>query len=292
MAHAVEVHTNGHAPALNETLLADPKAKWPPILRADGTPFPHDGRSVAIIGMSKRSTYLAPRDFKEWCWFSLNNAHKHLQMPPDNFLWSEMHTPEWVRSRKSFQESDWKFLAEEAPKRNITVFSLKHVPEWPTSVEYPRARIRATYPRVPWDSSMANQLALAIEMVRDGIFKPRIGIWGVDMLDDYSKQGPGFGYLVAQAEFLGIEIVLPKGSAMFKQPFEYGYDDPILLARQTQLETREQELQAYTQNLHQNKQALESQLAALNTQISQAQGAIGENAYQRKNWTINEGERD
>ncbi len=248
--------------------------------------IPYDGRSICLVGMSMRTMPVAPfKEVKEWSIFSLNNAHRFI---PRQDLWSEMHSPEHVKKRKSFTDDDWKFLTT----TKVPVFSKKHYDEWPTSVELPMARLEEMFPRMPWTSSMAYMLAVSAALIQDGLYAPRIGIYGIDMLDDYSFQGPGFGYLIAKVENMGIQIVLPRGSAMFRQPFKYGYDEQELLRRETQLETRSQELKANIEQMSKEREELAAKVGRVDTVLNSLKGSLGENEYQRRNFLLGPNERE
>lgn len=254
--------------------------KWPKI------DLPYDGRGICLVGMSMRTMPIAPfKETTDWSIFTLNNAHRFV---PRVDMLSEMHSPEHVRKRKSFTDEDWKWLTT----TKVPVISRRHYEEWPTSYELPIERLKEMFPRMPWTSSMAYMLAFAACLVQDGLYAPRIGIYGIDMLDDYSFQGPGFGYLIAKVESMGIQIVLPRGSAMFRQPFMYGYDEQELLRRETQLETRSQELRANIEQMQKERDELAAKVNRVDTVLMSLKGSLGENEYQRRHFLLGPNERE
>lgn len=86
----------------------------------------------------------------------------------------------------------------------------------PTQVFYPKKQMEDMHTKAFFTSQIAWMLALAIEE------RPaQIGIWGVEMAEEYSEQKQGCLHFIALARLLGIDVVLPSGSELSKYPAPY-----------------------------------------------------------------------
>lgn len=86
----------------------------------------------------------------------------------------------------------------------------------PTQVIYPKKQMEDLHTKAFFTSQISWMLALAIEE------RPAtIGIWGVDMADEYSEQKQGCLHFIALARLLGINIELPSDSLLLKIPLPY-----------------------------------------------------------------------
>ena len=96
----------------------------------------------------------------------------------------------------------------------------KH-PELQNSVAYPREEITERFGPY-FTSTIAYMVALAITEEPEFI-----GVYGVDMATagEYYDQRPCCEFLLGIAAGMGIEIGIPKSSALLKSPWIYGFDN-------------------------------------------------------------------
>jgi hypothetical protein len=85
-----------------------------------------------------------------------------------------------------------------------------------TQVFYPKKEMEAKHGIAFFTSQISWMLALAIEEM-----PAKIGIWGVDMAEEYSEQKNGCLHFIALARLLGISIELPSDSELLKVPLPY-----------------------------------------------------------------------
>lgn len=91
--------------------------------------------------------------------------------------------------------------------------------DWKAIVRYPRERVLNRWPRRMWfSSSISWTLALAIE---EGATE--IGMWGIDLEagEEYISQFIGCAFMIDVARLLGIDIALPKGCGLMRDPAPY-----------------------------------------------------------------------
>jgi hypothetical protein len=114
----------------------------------------------------------------------------------------------------------------------------------PTQVMYPKKEMEALHGVAFFTSQIAWMLALAIEE------RPaRIGIWGVDMEEEYSEQKQGCLHFMALARLLGIDIELPSDSLLAKVPLPYPdryatKEAMTLLKKREQIEAQLKDIQS------------------------------------------------
>lgn len=247
-------------------------------------------KSIALLAHSKRTLDLAPVRDPEWVTFGLNNIYRFV--PAVNVA-IQIHTPEYLAAHPAYSKEDLRYYET---LKDTPVIAQQHFPAWPTSEPMPIARLQERFPRVPWTSTMAYMMGLAILWIEDGAFpgslgekcRParRFGLWGFDTLDDYSTQGPAAAYLVAEADRAGIECVIPKASGFLRQPFLYGYEAKKNALRRRQIDTRIAELQQARQQLAAKLGQKQQEISQLQQRVLVYDAQILENQYQRKNWTV------
>jgi hypothetical protein len=251
-------------------------------------------RSIALCAHSQKTRDLAPITDDNWVIFGLNNLHRFVAR---GHLWIQIHSPEYLARHPAYSKEDIAFYES----MQITLFAQKHYPQWPTSTPLPLERLRQRFPRIEWDSTMCYMVGLAVLMIEDGEFpgelgkvalpERRFGMWGLDMLDNYAQQGPNVGYLIGQAEAVGIEVVVPSGAGFFRRGYTYGFEEKAIGKRRTQLDTREAELTGLKQQVVAKSANLQNEINVINQRILALDGAIEENKYQRRNFVPEDDER-
>lgn len=249
--------------------------------------------SIALGAHSLRTRDLGPWKDDDWLVFGLNNLHRFV---PRGHMWIQIHSPEYLANHPAYSKEDIGFYQT----MNIPLFAQKHYPQWPTSIPMPKNELKKLFPRITWDSTMLYMAGLAVYMIRENwlpaplneghTLEKRFGMWGLDMLDNYAKQGPNMGYLIGQAEAWGIEVVVPSQSGFFRRTWDYGYDEKEIGKRRSQLETRKTELGTSLQQLSVKSQSMTAELNSINQRIIATQAAIGENDYQLKNFVMEDDE--
>lgn len=250
-------------------------------------------KSIALGAHSMRTRDLLPVNDDEWIIFGLNNLHRFI---PRGHLWIQCHSPEYLAKHPAYSKEDITFYES----MKIPLFTNKVYPQWPTSTRIPIERLQQKWPRINWDSSMCYMVGLSILMIEEGWFPgdlndecvpaKRFGMWGLDMLDNYAKQGPNVAYLISYADHVGIEVVVPRQAGFFRRTWIYGFDEKAIGQRRSQIETRKVELNTSLQQLNAKAQGLTGELNNINQRIIALQAAMGENEYQLKNWVLEDDE--
>ena len=203
-------------------------------------------RKVAILGSATSTLGLCPwedESLEIWglAWRNLPRADRVFDLHPGNFD---------VETRKNVQKNyETRLKALKVP-----VYLCNEHPKIPNSVRYPiEAILKMMGPELDpfcdgqyFASSIAFLIALAIYEQVD-----EIHLYGLDFVADgeYEHQRPNTEYLIGIARGKGIQVFIPKGAAVCKFSYIYGYqlpDDPgilnraVLLDRLKQYKTRHQ----------------------------------------------------
>lgn len=109
--------------------------------------------------------------------------------------------------------------AKELAARDIPVYMQEHYPEIPLSVPYPLERITRKYGRY-----MTNTVSYMLALAIDEGFKT-ILMYGVDLVtnEEYRNQKGSVEYFLGLARGLGVDVFIPRGSALLKSKL-YGYE--------------------------------------------------------------------
>lgn len=107
-------------------------------------------------------------------------------------------------------------LAQVQPPKII--YTSAPVPEWPAHVVYPRDMMFAKYGRMWFTSQISYGIALALE---EGA--THIGCWGIDLEsgEEYISQFAGAKYFLQLARLAGVEVTLPVGCGLLRDPNPY-----------------------------------------------------------------------
>lgn len=282
-------------------------------------------KSIALLAHSQRTRDMGPLHDPDWIIFGLNNIYRFV---PPLHIAMQIHTPEYLAAHPAYSKEDIRYY--ETVK--VPVVAQKRYPQWPTSFPMPIGpkhnkfdpyairnatiyapadscplgcdgrNLRHRFPAVPWTSTMAYMMGLAVLWIEQGEFpeslgdqcRParRFGLWGFDTLDDYSTQGPAAAYILAEAQRSGIEVVVPAASGFLKEPFTYGFEAKKNAMRRRQIDTRKAELMGARQQLAQKLGQKQQELAQLQQRLMVYDAQIQENDYQRRNWTIDFDDED
>lgn len=144
--------------------------------------------------------------------------------------WFELHDMQTITDSEEDQKH-LKWLQAQPAGRPI--YMQEAHADIPAAVRFPLERVVKVFGRY-FTSSIGYMLALAILEGRDdslAVVDPEaaygwIGIYGIDLAADteYGDQRPNAEYLVGVAKGLGIEIVIPKESALLRADRLYGYE--------------------------------------------------------------------
>ena len=159
---------------------------------------------------------------------------------------------------------------EKHPKR---IFTEEPMPDWPANVVYPHVLFEK-YGRKWFTSSISYALALAIEeMATD------IGLFGIDLEsgEEYKSQFDGCRFFMELARLAGINLVLPAGCGLLRDPIPYPNSFETHLAQTIQAKIE------YLSPLAAQKRAQHGQLAA---EINHIDGEIAAFNFIRERYVI------
>lgn len=271
---------------------------------SEAVAFQGKRRGIALIGHSLRTRDMAPFDKRSgWAIFVMNTLWRHV--PRVSFA-IDMHRPDELGGPDTGTDErdiEWHRTTK------TPIYAQKHYDEWPSSIALPigprhapavdaegrttypcpdgcdTTNLRHRFPRAVWTSTMCYMIGMSVMLIEQGQSEPRIGLWGIDLLDDYAYQGFGVAYLIAKAEAAGIEVVLPTGSGLFREPYLYGYEDHRNAARRTQLLARHAELTELKRMVEGNHSKAQEQLDEQAMMLHEVNAAITENEYEIRNIT-------
>jgi hypothetical protein len=167
-------------------------------------------RKIALIG-SAQTVYLAPWYDPTWEIWAHATVHHYCRRVDRYF---DLHPWEWISGKQVPDYLD--FLAT----CKTPIYMQRQFANVPTSVKYPRERIMAEYPRY-FTSHAAWMIALALS---EGVTHLGYGIhYAMD--EEHKKQRAGCEFWMGVATGKGVQLVLPEGCPMTKEPaWLYGYE--------------------------------------------------------------------
>jgi hypothetical protein len=173
-------------------------------------------KKVALLGGVKSTLMLAP--FTDPSWAIWSHASVPLSSVKRVDRWFDLH-PELcytmaVKNGRRYYE--W------LQGLTTPIYMQKHVQAIPASVKYPRERIQAEWPGIPFGSQTAWMIALALSEGYD-----TIGLFGIHYQHDteYEEQRANAELWVGVAYGRGVKVVIPEGCPLAKEPVQrYGYD--------------------------------------------------------------------
>lgn len=160
---------------------------------------------IAIIGFSS-SCKDAPWDDPSWLkWGLVNHPEYWAKMD----LLFDIHQEEDDEHKEVLRER-----AERARDAEIPIYMHEKYYDWVH--RYPFERVSPHY----FDSSMSYMLALAISEN-----PKRIGLWGINMSDEYGHQRSNMEFWLGYAKGKGIEILISDDSPLLKNKVNYGFKE-------------------------------------------------------------------
>lgn len=171
---------------------------------------------------------------------------------------------------EGFAEYLQELKAEKPPKR---IFTESPMPDWPANVVYPE-ELFAKYGRKWFTSSISYALALALE---ENVTE--LGIFGIDLEsgEEYKSQFDGCRFFMELARLAGVNIILPAGCGLLRDPIPYPNSFETHLAQTLQAKVE------YLSQLVSQKRAQHGQLAA---EINHIDGEIAAFNFIRERYVI------
>ena len=161
--------------------------------------------------------------------------------------------------------------AEKPPKR---IFTESPMPDWPANVVFPQEALFAKYGRKWFTSSISYALALALE---ENVTK--LGIFGIDLEsgEEYRSQFDGARYFLDLARLAGVDLVMPAGCGLLRDPIPYpnSFETHLAMTIQAKVE--------YLSQIASQKRAQHGQLAA---EINHIDGEIAAFNFIRERYVI------
>lgn len=219
---------------------------------------------VAIVGFAPSTRDLAPFGDPSFEIWGCNHLWPHI---PRWDVWFDMHAPEWSASHleaKLWQEHD------EWLRRNhggAEIFMLDARPEYPNVAPYPLDAVAERFGSRYFTCGPAYMVALAL--FRNAA---EIHVYGMDMRHDteYGAQRPCMEHWLGLARGLGVQVVIPRESALLGQgqPL-YGYNEAAGAWAEI-----ERSLLARREELRKVRQSFMDQQEAAMAQVHAHDGAI------------------
>ena len=172
---------------------------------------------------------------------------------------------------EGFAEYLHELKQEKPPKR---IYTEEPMPDWPANVVFPKDQLYQKYGRKWFTSSISYALALALEEnVTD------LGIFGIDLEsgEEYKGQYDGARYFLDLARLCGVNIILPKGCGLLRDPLPYpnSYESHISQTIDSKI--------AYLSQIAAQLRDQHGQIAA---QVNRVEGEIGAFQFMRQLYVI------
>ena len=168
---------------------------------------------IAIIGLAP-SAKDVPDD---WEWWGLPwDARRAVHC--DRLF--EMHDERLIFNPEYGRRDDYRdYLSEMI----VPIYMQRHHDDIPMSVEYPFEDVEDVFGGVAahqrYGSMISYMLAMAI------IEEPAaIGLWGVDLIDDFDHERPNIAYLLGVASGRYIDVALPSGNTILERRSENNFN--------------------------------------------------------------------
>lgn len=166
---------------------------------------------------------------------------------------------------------------EKPPKR---IFTEEPMADWPANIVFPKEQLYNKYGRKWFTSSIAYAEALALEeQVTD------LGLFGIDLEsgEEYRSQFDGCRYFLDLARLAGVNVYLPKGCGLLRDPMPYpnSYETHLAQTLQSKID--------YLSQLAGQKRGQHGQLAA---EINHIDGEIAAFNFIRNLYVVHGEEAD
>ena len=237
------------------------------------------GVGIGIVAFGATKT-LVDWDSPDWAYWSMNDSYAFFARRLHKLF--EMHPIAHYTNQDEPEKHNY-IADHEARMASFaagTVMLAFPNPKIPNATVYPLDTILARFKRDYFMSSICYMIPYAVMTIEkslrdgDGLFVPRIGLWGCDMglTSEYAKERACVEYWLAKAEDAGIEVHIPTDSPLLKANYRYGYDTALISARARIVNARRVELQ------EQLTRAIEADRVA-NDRVSSLQGMLSEVTY-------------
>lgn len=248
---------------------------------------------IALLGSAPSSLMLAPFGDPDWKIWACSPG-TYYQLPRcDAFF--ELHRWEPGVIGKPGTQKPWfspEYVAWMGQQK--VVWMAQPVPEIPGSVALPFTFMNQRWGSFFWTSSLAYMLAMALDdiiaarraraaqgMPQEGqdkfALEDAIGMWGVDMAanEEYGYQRAGCQHFLAEANRLGINVVIPPESDILRPMPPYGlFESTHFMIKAT---VRQRELQD-------RERGLVHSIAQLTQELHFVKGALDNHNYHMQTW--------
>ena len=170
---------------------------------------PRPSKKIAIIGTCPSRTQ-APFDDKSWEIWTIGPGGKNVHRWERLF---EVHgVSSWPAGVRVYLEE----LKSVEPPRII--YTEAPMPDWPANIVLPKQALFEKYGRMWFQSQISYAIAVALE---EG--PSTIGVWGIDLEagEEYRSQYTGAKYFLDIAKLAGIDIIMPNGCGLLRDPSPY-----------------------------------------------------------------------
>lgn len=226
----------------------------------------YPSKKVAIVGFASSSRMMAPWQDESTEIWGLNSLYAFIprwtrwfeihprelvdkDLPRAELLQLKLRHIEWLAGQRGEQHDEKtcdvcvagsKEGAEEKVARVaswhkhpfVPIYMQQHYDDIPASVKWPRDEINAWTTRM-WgkDAEIDYFTSTPGQMIATALYEGygRIEVYGVDLLqaEEYAYQRPGAEYWIGIARGMGVDVLVPKSSALLKANYVYGYSEPV-----------------------------------------------------------------
>lgn len=223
-------------------------------------------KKIAILGTCP-SRMLAPVNDLSWEIWTIGPGGKNSNRWERLF---EIHGKgTWPEGFREYLEE---LKAEKPPK---IIYTEEPMPDWPANVVYPRDALFLKYGRMWFTSSIAYALALALE---ENVTE--LGCWGIDLEsgEEYQSQFVAAKYFLQLAQLAGVNVWLPQGCGLLRDPTPYpdAWETHLAMTIQSKME--------FLKQIADQKRGQHGQLAA---EINHIDGEIAAFNFIRERYVIN-----
>lgn len=240
----------------------------------ENAPARPEPRGIAIVAYGA-TKILAPWDDPSWTMWSMNDAYAHFAKRLSALF--EMHPISHYTDHAQYVDDHESRMADLAHR--IRVYLAFPNPKIPDAILYPLEEV-VPYGRDYFQSTLPYMIGEAIRRIvesqkaKDGVFLPKIGLWGCDMqlTSEYAKERACTEYWLGRAEGYGIEVTVPDDSPILKAGYRYGYETAEIDARRRIFDARDRDLRTMLADA-------ERQAALANEQVQNLRGMRDELAF-------------
>lgn len=231
----------------------------------------HSGpRGIGIVAFGATKA-LVNWDASDWMYWSMNDSYHFFARK----LWAlfEMHPRSHYTDPKHYIPDHEARMA----MMGRGVWLAIPNPNIPNAQIYPLDEVVRAFGRKYFTSTLTFMIPLAVLKIEeslargDGIFLPKIGLWGCDMAlsSEYARERACTEYWLGKAEERGIEIVIPEESPLLKANYVYGYDTDLIASRRRVIEARRLELSEQLAAARQNDRVANDRVSGLEGMLSE-----------------------